>query len=194
MLLLLDNYDSFTHNVAHLFACAGADVRVVRADAASVDELLAMRPEQIVISPGPGHPSTAGMSIDLMHAAAEQHIPLLGICLGMQAIAAAFGATVRRTEHPLVHGEASSVTHDGLGVLADMANPFAAGRYHSLVVDAGTLPDELLPTATCADGTLMALRHRTLPIDGVQFHPESILTPDGARIAERFLTPTEVLA
>jgi anthranilate synthase/aminodeoxychorismate synthase-like glutamine amidotransferase len=176
-----------------LFAGAGAEVRVVRADADAA-ELLAMRPDQIVISPGPGHPRDAGASIPLVRGAAELGIPLLGICLGMQAIAVAFGGTVERTERALVHGEASDVAHDGLGVLTDMPNPFAAGRYHSLAVDRATLPAELEQTARAADGTLMALRHRELPIEGVQFHPESILTPDGARIAERFLTTTEVYA
>lgn len=198
MLLLLDNYDSFTHNVAGMLAAAGADVRVVRNDAATVDELLALQPERIVISPGPGRPAGAGVSIPLVLAAAQHGIPLLGICLGMQSIAAAFGGDIDRLDK-VVHGEASPVLHDGRGAFAGMPQGFEAGRYHSLIVAEGTLPGELVATAHTDDGVLMGLRHRTLPIEGVQFHPESILTPRGGVLLTRFLTlgaasPEEVVA
>lgn len=198
MLLLIDNYDSFTHNVAGMLATAGADVQVVRNDVATVDELLARRPDRIVISPGPGRPQDAGVSIELVHAAHRHGIPLLGICLGMQAIAAAFGGDiVRLTE--VVHGEASAVHHDDSGVFEGLPQGFAAGRYHSLVADERTLPSELVVTARTDDGILMGIRHEAVAIEGVQFHPESILTPRGGELLARFLTsagarPAEVVA
>jgi anthranilate synthase/aminodeoxychorismate synthase-like glutamine amidotransferase len=184
--LLLDNYDSFTHNVADALARLGADVDVVRCDAESVDELLARGADALVISPGPGSPHAAATSRELVIAAARRRIPLLGICLGMQCIAAAYGARIERLER-VVHGAASTVVHDGDGVFRDLPERFAAGRYHSLVVAQATLPPGLRAVAHTEDGVLMGIRHRALPIHGVQFHPESILTPAGDRLLGTFL-------
>jgi anthranilate synthase component 2 len=184
--LLLDNYDSFTHNVADALGRLGADVDVVRCDAETVDELLARGADAIVISPGPGSPHTATTSRELVIAAARARIPLLGICLGMQCIGAAYGARIDRLDR-VVHGAASVVVHDGDGVFADMPERFEAGRYHSLVVAQATLPPGLRAVAHTEDGVLMGIRHRSLPIHGVQFHPESILTPDGDRLLGAFL-------
>lgn len=187
MVLLIDNYDSFTYNVAHALAAQGAVVEVVRNDAIRApQELLARRPARIVISPGPGHPRDAGVSLALVQAAAKAHVPVLGICLGMQAVAVAFGGRLVRLEH-LVHGSASAVLHDSRGCLARMPQAFAAGRYHSLAVDPTTLPDVLQVTARTEDGVVMAIRHRSLPIEGVQFHPESVLTPRGADLFAAFV-------
>jgi anthranilate synthase/aminodeoxychorismate synthase-like glutamine amidotransferase len=193
MILVIDNYDSFTFNLVQALQAAGADVRVVRNDALTRDEVEAMAadPAQdlrgIVISPGPGDPGTAGVSVETIRIAAERRIPLLGVCLGMQSMATAWGAAIVRAP-TLVHGEASSIEHDGLGLLAGMPADFPAARYHSLCVDRATLPDELYVTATSPeDGVVMGLRHRTLPIEGVQFHPESVLTPDGPHLLANFL-------
>jgi para-aminobenzoate synthetase component 2 len=193
MILMIDNYDSFTFNLVQALQAAGADVRVVRNDAITRDEVeaLATDPEQhlrgIVISPGPGDPDTAGVSVETIRVAAERGIPLLGVCLGMQSLAAAYGAAIVRAP-TLVHGEASVVAHDGEGLLAGMPADFPAARYHSLCVDRATLPAELYVTATSpADGVVMGLRHRSLPIEGVQFHPESVLTPDGPHLLANFL-------
>jgi len=191
-LLLLDNYDSFTYNVAGLFheLEVGVEVEVIRNDAASVAELLALGHDSIVISPGPGGPVDAGVSMELIATAGERRIPLLGVCLGMQSIAQVFGATVTRLAG-VVHGSATPVAHDDAGVFAGMPQGFAAGRYHSLVVDAATLGNTLVATAHTDGGVLMGLRHATLPIEGVQFHPESILTPEGAGIARAFVDMVE---
>ncbi len=193
MILVVDNYDSFTFNLVQALQAAGADVRVVRNDAIdrAAVEALADDPEAhlrgIVISPGPGSPDDAGISIETIKVAAERRIPLLGVCLGMQSMAAAWGASIVRAP-TLVHGEASNVHHDGLGLLAGMPADFPAARYHSLCVDRATLPEDLYVTATSPeDGVVMGLRHRTLPIEGVQFHPESILTPDGPHLLANFL-------
>ena len=192
MILVIDNYDSFTYNLVQALEAANATVRVVRNDEIGTDELEAMtsNPNEpvggILISPGPGGPADAGISLSAIELARERELPLLGVCLGMQAIAASFGATVVRAP-TLVHGEASSVRHDAKGFLASMPLPFPAARYHSLCVDAGTLPQELVVSALADDGVVMGIRHRTLPIEGVQFHPESVLTPDGPRILARFL-------
>jgi anthranilate synthase/aminodeoxychorismate synthase-like glutamine amidotransferase len=193
MILMIDNYDSFTFNLVQALEAAGAEVRVVRNDALTRDDLeaLASDPEArlhgIVISPGPGDPGTAGVSVDTIRVAAERQIPLLGVCLGMQSMAAAFGASIVRAP-TLVHGEASAVEHDGEGLLAGMPEDFPAARYHSLCVDPATLPDELYVTATSPeDGVVMGLRHRSLPLEGVQFHPESVLTPDGPHLLANFL-------
>jgi anthranilate synthase component 2 len=186
MLLLIDNYDSFTFNVAGALAERGAEVEVVRNDAATVEELLALEPSSIVISPGPGGPSSAGISVAMILAAAERRIPLLGVCLGMQCMGAAFGGDIVRLGG-VVHGSASPVEHDGSGVFAGMAQGFDAGRYHSLVVADATLPQELVVNARTPDGVLMGIRHRELPMHGVQFHPESILTPQGGRLFANFL-------
>ncbi len=193
MILVIDNYDSFTFNLVQALQAAGAEVRVVRNDALSRDqvEALAADPAQdlrgIVISPGPGDPGTAGVSVETVRIAAARRIPLLGVCLGMQSMAAAWGAAIVRAP-TLVHGEASNVEHDGLGLLAGMPADFPAARYHSLCVDPATLPGDLYVTAISPeDGVVMGLRHRDLPIEGVQFHPESVLTPDGPHLLANFL-------
>jgi anthranilate synthase/aminodeoxychorismate synthase-like glutamine amidotransferase len=192
VILVIDNYDSFTYNLVQALEAARADVLVVRNDELSAEGLgqLADRITGIVISPGPGGPEDAGVSSAAVDLAREREIPLLGVCLGMQTIAAVYGASIRRAP-TLVHGEASSVRHDAKGFLASMPLPFPAARYHSLCVDAGTLPPEFTVSALADDGVVMGIRHRTLPIEGVQFHPESVLTPDGPRILARFLRRCE---
>jgi anthranilate synthase/aminodeoxychorismate synthase-like glutamine amidotransferase len=193
MILVVDNYDSFTFNLVQALMAAGADVRVVRNDAidrAGV-EALAADPDAdlrgIVISPGPGDPDDAGVSVDTIRVAAERSIPLLGVCLGMQAMGAAYGASIVRAP-TLVHGEASEVTHDGAGLLEGMPPAFMAARYHSLAIDASTLPDELRITAMSeVDRVVMGIRHVSLPMEGVQFHPESVLTPQGPHLLANFL-------
>jgi para-aminobenzoate synthetase component 2 len=193
VILVIDNYDSFTFNLVQALQAAGADVRVVRNDALTRDDLeaLAADPDAdlrgIVISPGPGDPDTAGVSVDAVKVAAARRIPLLGVCLGMQSMAAAYGASIVRAP-TLVHGEASEVAHDGEGLLDGMPADFPAARYHSLCVDPATLPADLYVTATSPeDGVVMGLRHRSLPIEGVQFHPESVLTPAGPHLLANFL-------
>jgi len=196
VILVIDNYDSFTFNLVQALEAARADVRVVRNDEITADALRELADDDsrpltgILISPGPGGPDDSGISLAAIELARERAIPLLGVCLGMQAIAASFGGTVGRAP-TLVHGEASSVRHDAKGFLASMPLPFPAARYHSLCVDAGTLPAELVVSALADDGVVMAIRHTTLPIEGVQFHPESVLTPDGPRILARFLRRCE---
>jgi anthranilate synthase/aminodeoxychorismate synthase-like glutamine amidotransferase len=182
-LLLIDNYDSFTYNLAHLFAELGADVTVVRNDELGIDEARALAPTHLVISPGPGRPEAAGISQEAVAAFAGE-IPLLGVCLGHQAIVSVFGGTVGPARD-LVHGKATTVSHDGRGLFAGMPPDFPAGRYHSLA--ATSLPDCLERSASSPDGEVMAVRHRSLAVDGVQFHPESVLTPDGARLARSFV-------
>jgi anthranilate synthase component 2 len=185
--LLVDNYDSFTYNVADVLARLGADVQVVRNDAATVEELLALGCDAIVLSPGPGGPAGAGVCRELVRAAIEHDVPLLGICLGMQCIGDALGARVVRLDG-VVHGRATELEHDGAGIFAGSPARFDAGRYHSLVVDERTLPDELLATSRTTDGgVLMGIRHRTARVEGIQFHPESILTPHGPELLARFL-------
>lgn len=196
MILVIDNYDSFTFNLVQVLEAARADVRVVRNDDLDRAGLEALADDRtdglrgIVISPGPGDPDDAGISTDAVRLAAERELPLLGVCLGMQAVAAAFGAAIVHAP-TLVHGEASSVRHDARGFLAGMPLPFPAARYHSLCVDASTLPPEFVVSALADDGVVMGIRHRTLPMEGVQFHPESVLTPDGPRILARFLRRCE---
>jgi anthranilate synthase/aminodeoxychorismate synthase-like glutamine amidotransferase len=193
MILVIDNYDSFTFNLVQALLAAGADVRVLRNDAIDREglEKLAADPSAdlrgIVISPGPGDPEDAGVSVDTIRVAAERAIPLLGVCLGMQSMAAAFGASIVRAP-TLVHGEASEVTHDGAGLLEGMPPSFMAARYHSLTVDAATLPPELRVTAMSeVDRVVMGIRHVALPMEGVQFHPESVLTPQGPHLLANFL-------
>jgi para-aminobenzoate synthetase component 2 len=192
VILVIDNYDSFTFNLVQALEAARADVRVVRNDEITAEELQKLASDDgrpltgVLISPGPGGPGDSGVSLAAIELARERAIPLLGVCLGMQAIAASFGGTVGRAP-TLVHGEASSIRHDAKGFLASMPLPFPAARYHSLCVDAGTLPPEMVVSALADDGVVMGIRHRTLPIEGVQFHPESVLTPDGPRILARFL-------
>jgi len=185
MILLIDNYDSFTYNLYQYLCELGADVRVVRNDAVSVHDVRAMQPERIVISPGPCTPSEAGVSVDLIQELAGQ-VPILGVCLGHQAIGAAFGANVVRA--PMVmHGKTSRISHDGRGIFAGLPHPFTATRYHSLIVDEESLPACLEITARSEDGIIMGLRHRECDISGVQFHPESILTTGGHRLLANFL-------
>jgi anthranilate synthase component 2 len=193
MLLLIDNYDSFTFNLVHYFGELGADVVVRRNDALDVQQAMAMRPAGIVLSPGPCDPDRAGICLPLIHAAAETGTPLLGVCLGHQAIGQAFGGKVVRC-HEIVHGKLGRVHHKGLGMFAGLPSPFAATRYHSLVVDRATLPDSLEVTAALEDGTIMGLRHRTLPIEGVQFHPESIASEHGHQMLRTFLDRVPVAA
>ncbi len=185
MLLLIDNYDSFVHNLARYFRRLGQPTLVVRNDAHSPDEISAMQPAAIVLSPGPCTPYEAGASLSIVKQFAGQ-IPMLGVCLGHQTIGAAFGAKIVRAPQPM-HGRASRIEHGGRGLFDGLANPLQVGRYHSLVVDPGTLSGELEVTARSADGVIMALAHRRWPIFGVQFHPESILTEGGYTILANFL-------
>ena len=187
MLLLIDNYDSFTYNLVHYLGELGADVRVVRNDALDVQAALALNPQMIVLSPGPRAPAQAGICLPLTLAAADPGIPLLGVCLGHQTIGEAFGGQVVRC-HEIVHGKMGAMHHNGAGVFRDLPSPFLATRYHSLVVDRATLPDCLEITAWLEDGTIMGLRHKTLPIEGVQFHPESIRSEHGHQMLRNFLT------
>ncbi|MBF0127305.1 MAG: aminodeoxychorismate/anthranilate synthase component II [Magnetococcales bacterium] len=185
MLLLIDNYDSFTYNLAQYFGELGADVRVFRNDALTVEEIARLGPEQIVISPGPGNPDQAGITLEVIRRLSGQ-IPILGVCLGHQAIGQAFGGRVVRAP-VLMHGKTSHIHHLGIGVFQQLPIPFQATRYHSLVVAADTIPDALQVTAWTEDGLVMGLRHKTLPVEGVQFHPESILTERGHDLLANFL-------
>src|SRR6187431_2496919 len=193
MILVIDNYDSFTFNLVQALQAAGAEVQVLRNDAIDRTgvEALADDPKAhlrgIVISPGPGDPDDAGVSVDTIKVAGDREIPLLGVCLGMQSMAVAFGASIVRAP-TLVHGEASEVTHDGAGLLEGMPPSFMAARYHSLAVDITTLPEELRVTAMSEeDRVVMGIRHISLPLEGVQFHPESVLTPEGPHLLANFL-------
>jgi anthranilate synthase component 2 len=186
MLLLIDNYDSFTYNLVHYVGELGADVIVRRNDALDVDAALAMNPAGILLSPGPCDPDQAGICLDLTLAAARARIPLLGVCLGHQTIGQAFGGRVVRHSE-IVHGKMGRIHHEGRGVFAGLPSPFEATRYHSLVVERASLPDCLEVTAYLEDGTIMGLRHRELPIEGVQFHPESIASQHGHALLKNFL-------
>lgn len=185
--LLVDNYDSFTYNVVAMLVQLGADVQVVPNDAGSLSETTAPSFDAIIISPGPGGPESAGISCSLVSAAIDLNIPLLGICLGMQCIAQVCGSRVIPLDKGMVHGKASAIIHDGQGVYTDMKQRFLAGRYHSLVVGEQTLSKDLVASAHTEDGVLMGIRHRSAPVEGVQFHPESVLTPNGMDIVSRFL-------
>ncbi len=186
MLLLIDNYDSFTWNLAHRLGELGVPATVVRNDAVTLDQVEAMQPSRIVISPGPGRPETAGISIDVLKRFAGR-VPLLGVCLGHQAIGVAFGGQVVRAAAPM-HGKISAVTHTGTHLFAGLSGPFDAGRYHSLIIDRRAVPAGFVVDAWVeADDTIMAIRHESQPIFGVQFHPESVLTPAGHRILQNFL-------
>ena len=193
MLLLIDNYDSFTYNLVNYLGELGADVRVIRNDALDVQAAMALRPAAIVLSPGPCDPDQAGICLPLTLAAADARIPLLGVCLGHQTIGQAFGGHVVRC-HEIVHGKMSTMHHQGKGVFAGLPSPFLATRYHSLIVDRATLPAELEVTAWLEDGTIMGLRHRHKPIEGVQFHPESIASEHGHQLLQNFLTLARVPA
>ena len=184
MILLVDNYDSFTFNLAQYLGELGAPPLVKRNDEITIDAIAEMRPSHIVISPGPGRPEAAGISVDVIRRFGPE-TPVLGVCLGHQGIGLAFGGEVVRAPQ-LMHGKISTVEHDGLGVFRGVSQPFAAGRYHSLIV-ADPLPADLEAAARTEDGTLMGVRHRRFPIHGVQFHPESVLTGEGKRLLRNFL-------
>ena len=186
MILLIDNYDSFTFNLVQFFGDLGAECVVKRNDALSAAEVLAMAPEAVVLSPGPCTPNEAGICLDMVAAAAEAKLPLFGVCLGHQSIGQAFGGQVVRAPEP-VHGKTSPVFHDNTDVFEGLPNPFTATRYHSLIVQRASLPASLVPTAWTEDGVIMGLRHAELPIYGVQFHPESIATSHGHDILRNFL-------
>jgi anthranilate synthase component II len=193
MLLLIDNYDSFTYNLVHYLGELGADVVVKRNDALDVQAVMALRPTSIVLSPGPCDPAQAGICLPLTLAAAEANIPLLGVCLGHQTIGQAFGGNVVRAKD-IVHGKMGTMHHEGKGVFRDLPSPFAATRYHSLIVDGESLPACLEVTAWLDDGTIMGLRHREHLIEGVQFHPESIASEHGHHLLRNFLDAAKVPA
>ena len=186
MILMIDNYDSFTYNIVQYFGELGAKVDVYRNDAITLDQIKTLNPERIVVSPGPSNPEHAGISVDVIRAFSGK-FPILGVCLGHQAIGYAFGGTIVRAKN-LMHGKTSRIKHDGKGLFAGLSNPFVATRYHSLVIDKATCPDCLEVTAVSEDdGEIMGVRHKTQPVWGVQFHPESILTKEGKKILDNFL-------
>ncbi|MEZ7813123.1 MAG: aminodeoxychorismate/anthranilate synthase component II [Paracoccaceae bacterium] len=192
MLLLIDNYDSFTYNLVHYLGELGEkNIHVLRNDAADVESALALKPEAIVLSPGPCDPSAAGICVPLTLAAAKANVPLLGVCLGHQTIGEAFGGEVERC-HEIVHGKMGKMHHKGKGIFAGLPSPFLATRYHSLVVARDTLPDCLEVTSWLEDGTIMGLRHKTKLIEGVQFHPESIASEHGHQLLSNFLTAAKI--
>jgi anthranilate synthase/aminodeoxychorismate synthase-like glutamine amidotransferase len=186
MVLVIDNYDSFTYNLVQYLGELGAEIRVRRNDEVTVDEVAAMRPDQILISPGPGRPEDAGVTMDVIRKFGPT-TPLLGVCLGHQAIGMVYGGVVCRATAPM-HGKTSTVVHDGKGVFAGITAPIQAGRYHSLIIAGESVPEELEVTArTKEDGTIMGVRHKKYPVHGVQFHPESVLTDEGRRMLRNFL-------
>jgi anthranilate synthase/aminodeoxychorismate synthase-like glutamine amidotransferase len=187
-MLLIDNYDSFTYNLVQAFAAQGADVMVYRNDAITVDEALAIEPTHLVISPGPGRPENAGVSLDMI-AAFSDSIPVLGVCLGHQTLVQHFGGEIVRAER-LMHGKTSMAKHDGKTIFEGLPQPFEVGRYHSLCAESESLPDVLELTAETERGEIMGVRHKTLPLEGVQFHPESVLTPEGERLMANFMRMT----
>jgi len=187
MLLLIDNYDSFTYNLVHYLGELGADVVVKRNDALDVQDAMALQPEAILLSPGPCDPDQAGICLALIAAASETQTPLLGVCLGHQSIGQAFGGKVIRC-HEIVHGKMGTMHHAGEGLFKDVPTPFKATRYHSLIVERATLPACLTVTAELSDGTIMGLQHNSLPIHGVQFHPESIASEHGHHLLKNFLS------
>ncbi len=187
-ILLIDNYDSFTYNLVQAFAADGADVRVFRNDAIGTDEAVALEPTHLVISPGPGRPEDAGSSLDMI-ATFNERIPMLGVCLGHQCLVSYFGGSIVRAER-LMHGKTSRVKHDDGSLFAGMSQPFEAGRYHSLCAEPKTLPAELKLTAETDRGEIMGVRHKILPLNGVQFHPESVLTPEGSKLLANFVRMT----
>ncbi|MFV1440601.1 aminodeoxychorismate/anthranilate synthase component II [Phaeobacter sp. JH18-32] len=193
MLLLIDNYDSFTYNLVHYLGELGADVQVHRNDALNVQDAMAMNPAGILLSPGPCDPDQAGICLALTEAAAETRTPLMGVCLGHQTIGQAFGGKVVRCKD-IVHGKMGTMHHNNTGLFAGLPSPFEATRYHSLVVERDSLPDSLEITAELEDGTIMGLQHKTLPIHGVQFHPESIASEHGHALLKNFLDVMKVPA
>jgi len=190
MLLMIDNYDSFTYNLVQYFGELGEDVRVFRNDEITLEKIAELAPARIVISPGPCTPNEAGVSVPLIKAYAGK-IPLLGVCLGHQSIGQAFGGKIVHAQQ-LMHGKTSQITHRGVGVFAGLPSPFTATRYHSLVIEKASLPDCLEITATSEDGEIMGVRHKTLKVEGVQFHPESILTEHGHDLLRNFLSPKKI--
>lgn len=188
MLLLIDNYDSFAYNLVHYLGELGAETAVYRNDALSVDDAMALHPDAIVLSPGPCDPDKAGICLELV-ARAKDSVPIFGVCLGHQTIGQAFGGRIIRASLPM-HGKTSSIRHTGEGIFRGLPNPFTAVRYHSLVVDRASLPEDLEVTAETEDGVIMGLAHRSLPVYGVQFHPESIDTEHGHRLLQNFLDLT----
>ena len=188
-MLLIDNYDSFTYNLVQAFAAEGADVMVYRNDAITTKEALALAPTHLVISPGPGRPEDAGVSLAMIAAFAND-VPVLGVCLGHQCLVQYFGGAIVRAER-LMHGKTSMVDHDGKSIYAGLPQPFEVGRYHSLFVEKKSLPEELELAAQTDREEIMGVRHRELPLEGVQFHPESVLTPDGERLMTNFLRMTK---
>lgn len=185
MLIVIDNYDSFTYNLVQYFASMGAGVETFRNDAITIEEIAAMQPEGIVISPGPCTPDQAGIAVPLIQALSGR-VPILGVCLGHQCIGAAFGARIVRARR-IIHGKTSKIEHDGAGVFRGVRSPLTAGRYHSLVIDERSLPERLAVTARSEDGEIMGVRHTAHPTEGIQFHPESVLTPAGKRLLANFL-------
>jgi para-aminobenzoate synthetase component 2 len=185
MILLIDNYDSFTYNLYHYLGELGADVKVFRNNKITLDEIARLKPEKIVISPGPCTPKEAGISCETILRFGER-VPILGVCLGHQAIGAAYGGVIVRAPS-IMHGKLSDVTHDAQTIFRDVKSPFAAMRYHSLVIDPKSLPADLTVTARTADGVIMAVRHKKFPVEGVQFHPESILAEEGKKLLKNFL-------
>ncbi len=185
MLVVIDNYDSFTYNLVQAIAALGADVRVFRNDEITVGALMELAPDHLLVSPGPCTPNEAGISVEAIRFFAGR-IPILGVCLGHQAMGVAFGGRVVRAER-LMHGKTSMIRHDGKGVFKGLSNPFEAMRYHSLIVEAESLPACLEPSAWSEADELMGMRHREYPMEGVQFHPESIMTPEGERLLKNFL-------
>jgi anthranilate synthase/aminodeoxychorismate synthase-like glutamine amidotransferase len=184
-MLLIDNYDSFTYNLVQAFAARGANVMVYRNDAIGIDEAVALKPTHLVISPGPGRPEDAGVSLAMIKAFAGK-IPVLGVCLGHQCIVQAYSGEIVRADR-LMHGKTSMVSHDGRSIFAGISNPFEVGRYHSLCAEEDSLPEMLEVTAQTDRGEIMGVRHKTLPVEGVQFHPESVLTPEGERLMANFM-------
>ncbi len=188
-MLLIDNYDSFTYNLVQAFAAHGADVMVYRNDAIGIKQGLALKPTHLVISPGPGRPEDAGVSLEMIDAFAGR-VPILGVCLGHQSIVQQQGGEIVRADR-LMHGKTSMVEHDGTTIFDGISNPFEVGRYHSLCASEETLPDTLNITAQTDRGEIMGVRHKSLPIEGVQFHPESVLTPEGDRLMVNFMRMSE---
>ena len=193
MLLLIDNYDSFTYNLVHYLGTLGTEIEIRRNDAIDVQEAMAMKPAAILLSPGPCDPDQAGICLALTQAAAETRTPLLGVCLGHQSIGQAFGGNVVRC-HEIVHGKMGTMHHTGRGLFKDLPTPYEATRYHSLIVERDTLPAVLEVTAELEDGTIMGLQHRDLPIHGVQFHPESIRSEHGHALLQNFVNEMAVPA
>lgn len=186
MIIVIDNYDSFTYNLVQCLGTLGCEITVFRNDMVSVDEINRLKPERIVISPGPGTPDDAGVSVEVIRQLGPT-TPILGVCLGHQCIGTAFGGRIIRAPK-LYHGKDSPIYHTGVGLYAGLSSPFRAGRYHSLMIDRESLPQCLVPEAYVESGEIMGVRHREYPIFGVQFHPESVLTPDGIKLLQNFLT------